>query len=154
MAEDPKLEEYWDDLKEGLRIPKMTDDQLRELVCAYVDRRIFTLHDIHPNSREHLAGMVFMPLALGAFAGYNEASLKKIGTIYEYLDKAGPRSINGYPIFFSLRIVHVKDWERALKAIQLEEERRKGIVLPPREEDDIPPPPPPKPVEPIDYDED
>jgi hypothetical protein len=67
--------------------------------------------------------MVFMPIALGAFSEYSEEARKDIGMVYEYLDKAGPRSINGYPIFFSFRVVNVKDrllvWEKYEKIRQV-----------------------------------
>jgi len=44
--------------------------------------------------------MIFMSLALGALADMTEEAINDIGLIYEYWDQAGPRSINGYPIFF------------------------------------------------------
>lgn len=54
---------------------------------------------------------------------------RDIGLIYEYLDKAGPRSINGYPIFFSMRIMHRDDWARAARAIEREQKRMQEIEL-------------------------
>ena len=56
-------------------------------------------------------------------------SLKQIGCIYEFVDKAGPRSINGYPIFFSFRMIHTDDWARAAAAIEREEKRREKIEV-------------------------
>lgn len=49
---------------------------------------------------------VFMPL-LGGLTGMDTT---KIGNILEEYAKAGPRSINGYPMFFSCRIIHIDDW--------------------------------------------
>lgn len=48
-----------------------------------------------------------------------------VGTIWEYYNKAGARSINGYPCFFSLHVMCKKDWEKAIKAIRRELERRR-----------------------------
>ena len=38
-----------------------------------------------------------------------EEYFKNIGMLYEYNDKAGPQSINGYPIFMSMRILSKED---------------------------------------------
>jgi hypothetical protein len=54
---------------------------------------------------------------------------RDLGILWEWMHKAGPRSVNGYPIFFSLRIMHREDWNRALKAIIREEKRRESIEL-------------------------
>lgn len=133
-TESPEdLTEYWDDFKEGLKIPKLTDAKLREFVDDFVSNRIFTLQHIPVHSQD-LVGMIFMPVAFGLFSKYSSDSVKTIGTIYEHMSTAGPRSINGYPIFMSCKMLHVKDWERARKAILVEEERRKSIELPPAEE--------------------
>lgn len=54
---------------------------------------------------------------------------KDIGVVWEWLSKAGPRSINGYPIFFSCRLMHREDWEKARRAAQKEMDRRKELDL-------------------------
>lgn len=51
---------------------------------------------------ENLLPMVFMPLAL---VGIPKNLVGKVGLVYEYMDKAGPRSINGMPMFFSCRFL-------------------------------------------------
>lgn len=52
-----------------------------------------------------------------------------VGIFYEYLDKAGPRSVNGWPSFLSMRLMHVDDWERCRKAIVREQERQERIEV-------------------------
>lgn len=52
-----------------------------------------------------------------------------LGLFWEWMSAAGPRSVNGYPIFFSCRIMHTEDWERARRAIIREQERRESIEL-------------------------
>jgi hypothetical protein len=54
---------------------------------------------------------------------------QNLGVIWEWMAKAGPRSINGYPIFFSCRLMHRDDWTRAEKAILREQTRRESIEL-------------------------
>ena len=82
-------------------IPIMDEKNLRELAMDICDGKVFHDRMIDPNRFQQDVGMVFMPLALGGMEG-----LKGIGLMYEYYDKAGPRSVNGMPCFFSCRILH------------------------------------------------
>ncbi len=126
--ESGELQEHWDDLREALKLDRMPEDDLRKFVDDFVSGRIFTSAHIR-TEQASLLPMIFMPLALGAFSKVNPDSLSQIGCLYEYYDKAGPRSINGFPMFFSFHLLHVDDWERAKAAIEKEEERRKGIEV-------------------------
>lgn len=36
---------------------------------------------------------------------------ERIGALYEYIDKAGARPINGFPFFFGCKFVHVDDMQ-------------------------------------------
>lgn len=113
--------------KKPAALPRLSDDELREFIDAFVSGRIFTSNHV-PEGHGDLIAMVFMPIAFGAVT---PETAEEIGLVYEYLDKAGPRSINGMPIFFSCRLLHKKDWERALPVLKAEHERRKAIELPP-----------------------
>lgn len=42
----------------------------------------------------------------------------QLGIVWEWNDKALPRSINGYPIFMSCRIMNKEDWEEILPVLQ------------------------------------
>lgn len=101
-------------------------DELRKFVDDFVSGRVFT--SAHLRESDDIA-MVFMPLALGALAGWSDTGLKQIGVLWEYLDKAGPMVINGLPCFFSFRILNADDWATARAAILREQERRKNIEL-------------------------
>ncbi len=59
--------------------------------------------------------------------------LSNIGIIYEHYSKGGPMAVNGCPTFFSCRLMHIKDWHRAIPAINREQERRQHIELGPDE---------------------
>ena len=48
---------------------------------------------------------------------------QQLGLIWEYWDKSLPRSINGYPIFMSCRVMHIDDWNRIWPVIEKEEKR-------------------------------
>lgn len=110
----------------GEEIPGMNDDDLRQFVYDLMVGRIFTHRQIR---EESMIGVVFMPLMFGALSGWSDTGLSNIGAIWEYVEKAGPRSINGYPIFHSLRLINVHDWEIALQAMRKESERQKDIEL-------------------------
>jgi hypothetical protein len=132
------LETDWAKLRNRLDLKPMPRQELVDFVLGVCDGKIFTMHHIPKAQQEGLISMVFMPIALGAFAGYLAGELENVGTIWEYYSQAGPRTINGYPMFMSFHIMLNTDWERALKAIDKEEARRKTSVL-----DDLPEDPTP-----------
>lgn len=111
-------------------IGRMPDDELRAFVDDYLRDRIFTSANIRDPGRD--LGIVFLPIALGAFEGWPREKLEEIGILWEHMDprKMSPRSVNGMPCFFSFRIMHKDDWARAVRAIRAEEDRRKNIALP------------------------
>lgn len=126
--ESAELEACHDLLREALNLPRLSDDKLREFVDDFVSNRIFT--SAHLRDQEaNLLPMIFMPLGLGALSSLQPDSLSQVGCLWEYLDKAGPRAINGRPMFFSFQMLHIDDWERAKAAITKEQERRKNIEL-------------------------
>lgn len=110
----------------GEYIPPMSDDDLREFISALVSGTVFTSAHVHDQS---CVPSVFMALLFGGPTKWSKSGLNRIGAIYEYLDAAGPRSINGYPIFYSFRLICKEDWEDAIRIAKKEEERRKNIEL-------------------------
>jgi hypothetical protein len=54
---------------------------------------------------------------------------KHLGGVWEYMDKALPRGINGLPCFMSVRVMHIDDWNRANKAIKREMDRRESLEV-------------------------
>lgn len=69
--------------------------------------QIFT--DMHIREADiHLLPCIYMPIALGGL-DFPKEELQKIGMIYERMDRAEPRSINGYPIFLSFKLVSRED---------------------------------------------
>lgn len=84
----------------------MSEEELRKLAVDFVENKIFTNfhmqeHDVRDGT---MLGLIFMPLILGDGSFATDAWM-----LYEYADQAGPRSINGYPIFFSVRKIIQKD---------------------------------------------
>lgn len=78
----------------------------RQLAMDIVDGKVFGSWAI---TEKDMIGLVFMPLSLGAKIADDTAH------VYEYYDKAAPRSINGYPIFFSMTAITTKEWPQIVK---------------------------------------
>lgn len=81
---------------------------------------IFT--DLHiPEPQPQAVLTVFMPLALGGLHAFPIEELEKIGLIYEFMDKASPRSVNGLPTFMSFSLLNKEDTRYVLdKAAELQ----------------------------------
>ncbi len=87
-----------------------TDVELRQLALDYVDGKMFTDKQI-PEYDQHLIFSIFMPLTFIKDDQWKEF-VKDLGMVYEYFDQAGMRSINGYPMFMSLRYLNREDTEK------------------------------------------
>lgn len=108
-----------------------TDDELKQLARDIHGGRVFTDRNIRrpegaPTETQaeivaSLIGHIFMPL--GLIDGESRARLlaQEPMLFYEYLSKAGPRSMNGYPMFMSLNIITKEEWpllEQYLAALE------------------------------------
>jgi len=109
MGEEAKAEE-----KEYT--PK-TDEELKQIAQDLWAGKIYTDRHIPEQEMPYALATVFMPLALmhpddreKLFTGENKPTL-----IYEYLDKAGPRSVNGMPGFFSFHCLNEEETERMFR---------------------------------------
>jgi|ERR1043166_2333163 hypothetical protein len=105
--------------------PDLSADELNTLVRDFVAGRVFTNAHVRD---PHLLGTIFMPLGLGAFSGVPPEKLATVGMIYEYMDRAGPRSINGYPMFLSFRVLSVGDASRLFAMAKKMEEAMKAVT--------------------------
>lgn len=90
----------------------MTDEQIKELALALFKGSVFT--DRHIDNQEDIS-RVFMPLVFIKQETIDEWKVNPPGMLYEYISEASPRSINGMPMFFSVRIVSVPDTKKVLE---------------------------------------
>jgi len=90
-------------------IPSKTREEINEIVMGIVENRIFTHLHIHDQQRDLTT--VFMVLLLMESKDIEWLKKARVGLIYEYMDKAAPRSINGYPCFFSCQYTNEEDME-------------------------------------------
>lgn len=87
-----------------------TDTELKQLAADIYDNKVFT--DRHIRGGGNDLQMIFLPIALGAFSDMKKKEREKVSLIYEYISKAGPRSINGYPIFMSVNYLTKEEHNR------------------------------------------
>lgn len=111
----------------------MTDSrsplELHQIAEDLFAGRIYTDRHIPEHEGAHALGMVFMPLALGAdltTLGFSETNPP--GMIYEYLDKAGPRSCNGMPAFFSMHVLTQTEAEEVMRLWRNMRDAIKAVV--------------------------
>lgn len=93
----------------------ISDEECSRLVSSMYAGSVFGTWML-PKSDFPLIKHIFLPLALGV------EPPDDIDSIYEYLDQAGPRAINGYPTFFSMRILTHEDRPKVLEKIAKLEE--------------------------------
>jgi hypothetical protein len=102
---------------------RLTEDEIKDTVYGLVAGRIYT-GTMVPRD---MLGAVFMPIGMGGLDGIDPES---VGNVIADIGKAGDMSINGYPVFFSCRIVHRDDWaviaERAVNAAAVLERAVEG----------------------------
>ena len=104
-----------DEVEKDESIQQLDDKKLKQLAQDLLAGRIFT--DRHMNDGT-MAQMVFMPISF--FDEKQMAKFKadidsgKIFMIYEYVEKAGPRTVNGMPIFMSYRSLNKEQFEKVM----------------------------------------
>jgi hypothetical protein len=96
-------------------LKSLTDQEIRELALGIFRQEIFTDRHIAPTD-QHITGSIFMPLSLMSKKQLLDLQRKqRPGMIYAKMRNAGPRSINGYPMFMEISLVRpddaVKVWE-------------------------------------------
>lgn len=86
---------------EMTKIESLKPEELEALAWDIASGRVYTDRDCPPN----LIPNVFMPLMFIE----DKSFFDDLGFIYEYMDQAGPRSINGCPMFASMRCLNKAD---------------------------------------------
>jgi hypothetical protein len=61
---------------------------------------------------------IFMPLAFMDKSDTEKCKEAGFEHCYEYIDKASPRSVNGFPCFFSFNWITREDFHRMLDAVK------------------------------------
>jgi hypothetical protein len=92
-----------------------SEDELNTLALDIVSNQVFTSSMVRDERDIPLAFMILSLLDRRTIR-----YLRWIGAhlLYEYYDKAMPRSVNGYPCFFSMNILDKNDTDRLYEKIR------------------------------------
>lgn len=91
----------------------LTEEALKQLAIDVVAEKVFGSWLI-PKHDTRLLGNIFMVMMLVDDIERKRMERDGIRFVYEYWDKAGPRSINGYPIFMSASFLTKADFVRLM----------------------------------------
>ena len=94
---------------------RKTDEEIKQLAMDYLAGKIFGNWMIPRHEMQQVTGMIFMPMLLGGPEMIAQLMVNDTPFFYEYLEKAGPRSVNGYPIFFSMQTIDLADLNRVME---------------------------------------
>lgn len=92
-----------------------TDEEIKQLALDCISDKIFTSQMCR--SEEDIP-MVFMVLTFTSKEMINQMIELKLSLIYEYYSEAGPRSVNGYPCFLSMKWLNVDDNNRFINKVK------------------------------------
>ncbi len=98
--------------------------ELKQLALDYVENKIFGSWDIPKTEKSNIIGMVFLPIM---FIEKKDIP-KGLCHVYAYLKDAGPRSINGYPIFWSCSFLNKKEFQEFIQHVNKILEYRKKFL--------------------------
>lgn len=101
--------------------PRRSDEEIKKLAIDILGGGIFTSWMIRKGD-ENLVTTIFMPLIF--LDDIERKRMVRDGVVhfYNHYSSAGPRAINGYPIFESLYTLDREDVERIVKKMKQIEE--------------------------------
>ena len=94
----------------------METKELKQLSMDIIDNKVFGTWNLKDPERE--LPMVFMVSIFFKEEQLKEMKEKEVVHLYEYYDKAGPRSVNGLPCFFSCYNINKNDWNEVVKYVK------------------------------------
>ncbi len=100
----------------------MTPTELATLAMDVHHGKVFGSWNIHQSDFVGSLSIIFMPIALGLELPEGTAH------VYEYLDKASPRGVNGYPTFFSCRTLDQQSWKTVYTAVMKLRDSEKVVL--------------------------
>ena len=92
---------------------RKTDQEIRTLALDVLSGRVFGTW-----SHEDAARLSFMPLGLCGSEHIEAMQQAEIAHVYEYIEQAGPRSINGLPSFMSMKLLDKQDAQRLMAELK------------------------------------
>lgn len=102
--------------------------ELKQIAFDMSEDKIFCSGHMSENERETLLYSIFMPLLFMDDKQHENFIKKKPWMLYEYLNKAGPKAINSYPIFMSMNTLYHHEKKAFLAYLQQAENIRKKFM--------------------------
>ena len=105
----------------------MDEKQLKELAIDIAENKVFGTFNMSENDLNHI-NVVFMTMTFLDDEQRQRMKDAEVVHIYEYHDKAGPRSVNGMPCFMSHQEILKNDWEKVIKYVKEYQTRVKSFL--------------------------
>lgn len=105
----------------------MKEKDLKQLSIDIVEKKVFGSFYMSEQAMNQL-GTVFMPFLFLSEEQKKEMQDQEILHLYEYYDKARPSSIDGMPIFSSMREINKTDWTKIVQYIKEYKARVKSFL--------------------------
>jgi len=99
-----------------IKVTQMSPEELDDLAKKIVTNVVYIA-----NSEEAVRCSFGMLIAFLNEDVLPKPEVEKIGAMWEEWSKAGPRSINGYPFFFSGHLLHKDDLAPLAAAVEVKE---------------------------------
>ena len=113
-ATEQENREIAEKIKNNEPIPNRTEKELKQLAMEMCTGAVFSDWNISKYDYQSSFTSVFMVMALA-----DPATLPpNIGMVYEHISQAGPRSVNGYPMFMSCKMLSREDSEKLWTMLQ------------------------------------
>jgi len=107
---------------------KRTETEIKQLAKDIKNNLVFTDRHIREGDLENMLPSIFMVLLLMDDETSKKLQDDKPYLFYEYYDKASPRSINGYPSFFSLQYLDKEDTIQCFDILKKLEDAENAIL--------------------------
>jgi len=126
-----KEEKLQQNIKETLQpeLPLDSKQDLKEIAKGIHRGEIFTSNHVRQNESPDILGMIFMPLVFMNEKDRKDLIEKKVTVFYANMKDAAPRSINGYPIFFSMSYLTDAEWLKVLQYLKKLEKFEKDLEV-------------------------
>lgn len=87
------------------------DEDLKQLAKDMLADKLFTTCHLRKGD-ERLVSSIFMPLLFIDQKQRDEMEAEKVEVLFEYISEANSRSINGYPMFMTMRTMTKEEWDK------------------------------------------
>lgn len=95
----------------------MEEIELKQLAIDISENKVFGTFHMSKNDMKYIQ-VVFIPLIAMTKDQRQKLVDNEVVHFYEYYNKAGPRSVNGMPCFFSMYNITKNDWIKTVKYIK------------------------------------